>query len=166
MGQFAMGQSVPRTEDPRLLRGGGRYVDDIRLPNECHAVMLRSPHAHARIVSIDVEAARSLPGVIAIYTGADWVADGLGQHSFMIPRFRRNGEPQFVPTRHAIEPDVVRVTGDIVAMVMAESIDQGKDAAEQINVDYELLPVLVEAVAARVEGAPQLHDGCPDNEAY
>ncbi len=161
-----MGQSVPRTEDPRLLRGGGRYVDDIRLPNECHAFMLRSPHAHARIVSIDVDAARAMPGVIAIYTGADWVADGHGQHSFMIPRFRRNGEPQFVPTRHAIEPYTVRVTGDIVAMVVAESIEQGKDAAEHIVIDYELLPVLVEGVAARVDGAPQLHEGCPDNEAY
>ncbi len=161
-----MGQPVPRTEDPRLLRGGGRYVDDIKLPNECHAFMLRSPHAHARIVSIDIEGAQAMPGVIAIYTGADWVADGHGQHSFPIPRTRRDGSPQFIPVRHAIEPDVVKVTGDIVAMVVAEMVDQGKDAAEHIDVEYELLPVLTEGVAARADSAPQLHEGCPDNEAY
>ena len=110
MGQFSMGQSVPRTEDPRLLRGGGRYVDDIRLPQECHAYMLRSPHAHARIISIDCADARALPGVIAIYTGADWVAGGVGQHRIDIARVQRDGSPQFCPTRHAIEPDVIKVT--------------------------------------------------------
>ena len=166
MGQFAMGQSVPRTEDPRLLRGGGQYVDDIRLSDECHAYMLRSPHAHARIVSIDVEAARVMPGIISIFTGADWVADGHGQHSIEISRTRRDGAPQFCPTRHAIVPDVVKVTGDIVAMVVAETINQGKDAAEQIAIEYELLPVIIDGVDARAAGAPILHDGCPDNEGY
>ncbi|MBK18679.1 MAG: carbon monoxide dehydrogenase [Rhodospirillaceae bacterium] len=161
-----MGQSVPRTEDPRLLTGGGQYVDDIRLLNECHAYMLRSPYAHARIVSIDFDAAGAMPGVIAIFTGADWLADGHGQHSFIIPRAQRNGEPQFCPTRHAIEPNVVKVTGDIVAMVIAESVDQGKDAAEQIEVEYEPLPVIVDGRDARVEGAVVLHEGCPTNESY
>ena len=154
MGQFAMGQSVPRTEDPRLLRGGGQYVDDIRLSNECHAYMLRSPHAHAPIVSIDVEAARAMPGVIAIFTGADWLAGGHGQHSLDIPRTRRDGSAQFCPTRHAIEPDVVNVIGDIVAMVVAETVNQGKDAAEQIVVDYDPLPVITEGIQARADGAP------------
>ena len=140
MGQFAVGQSVPRTEDPRLLRGGGRYVDDIRLPNECHAYMLRSPHAHARIVSIDAGAARAMPGVIAVYTGDDWVADGHGQHSIDFTRTRRDGSPAFCPTRHAIEPSVVKVVGDIVAMILAETIDQAKDAAERIVVAYDPQP--------------------------
>lgn len=161
-----MGQPVTRTEDPRLLRGRGMYVDDIRLPNECHAYMVRSPHAHARIISIDVEEARALPGVVAIYTGADWVASGHGQHSIDIARVRRDGSPQFCPIRHAIEPDVVRVTGDIVAMVVAESVDLGKDAAELINVQYDPLPVITEGTSARANGAPVLHEGCPDNESY
>ena len=130
MGQFAVGQPVPRTEDPRLLRGGGQYVDDIRLPNECHAYMLRSPHAHARIISIDTGAAQTMPGVIGVFTGADWVADGHGQHSIDIPRVRRDGSPQFCPIRHAIEPNVVKVIGDIVAMVVAESVNQGKTERE------------------------------------
>jgi len=161
-----MGQPVPRTEDPRLLRGGGHYVDDIRLPNECHAYMLRSQHAHARIVSIECDVARNMPGVIAIYTGADWVADGHGQHSFAIARTRRDGSPQFVPTRHAIEPEIVKVTGDIVAMVVAETVLQAKDAAENIIVEYEMLPVIVDGTQARADGTPVLHEGCSDNEAY
>ena len=166
MGQFSMGQSVPRTEDPRLLRGGGRYVDDIRLPQECQAYMLRSPHAHARIVSIDCADARTLPGVIAIYTGADWVAGGVGQHRIDIARVQRDGSPQFCPTRHAIEPDVIKVTGDIVAMVVAESVDQGKDAAERIVIEYEPLPVITEGIQAQAQGAPVLHAGCPNNESF
>ncbi len=161
-----MGQSVPRTEDPRLLRGGGQYVDDITLPNECHAYMLRSPHAHARITSIDIGAAQMMPGVRAIFTGSDWVADGHGQHSIDISRARRDGSPAFCPTRHAIEPDVAKVTGDIVVMVVAESINQAKDAAEQVVVEYDPLPVITEGLGARADGAPVLHAGCPDNESY
>jgi len=161
-----MGQSVPRTEDPRLLRGGGQYVDDIRLPNECHAYMLRSPHAHARITSIDIGAAQMMPGVLAIFTGADWVEGGHGQHSLDFSRARRDGSPAFCPTRHAIEPDAAKVTGDIVAMVVAESINQAKDAAEQIIVEYDPLPVITDGLDARVDGAPVLHAGCPDNESY
>ncbi len=161
-----MGQSVPRTEDPRLLRGGGRYVDDIKLLNECHAYMLRSPHAHARIVSIDCRTAESMPGVIAIYTGTDWVNDGHGQHPAGHNRVRRDGSPLYVPTRHAIAHKEVKVTGDIVAMVVAESVNQGKDAAEQIIVEYEPLPVITESTQARAEGAPVLHEGCNDNEGY
>jgi carbon-monoxide dehydrogenase large subunit len=161
-----MGQPVPRTEDPRLLRGRGLYVDDIRLPNECHAYMLRSQHAHAYIVSVNCDAACRMAGVIAIYTGANWLADGHGQHSFAIERTRRNGSPQFVPTRHAIEPETVKFTGDIVAMVVAETVLQGKDAAEHIIVEFESLPVIVDGTQARTAGAPILHEGCPDNEAY
>jgi carbon-monoxide dehydrogenase large subunit len=161
-----MGQSVPRTEDPRLLTGRGQYVDDIRLADECHATMLRSPHAHARIVSIDVQTARAFPGVLAIYIGADWVADGYGQHAIDIARIRRDGSPQFCPTRSAIEPDIVKVTGDIVAMVVAETVNQGKDAAEHIVIEYEPLPVIIDGIQARADGAPVLHDGCPDNESY
>ena len=166
MGQFAMGQSVPRTEDPRLLRGGGRYVDDIRLPKECHAYMLRTPHAHARIVSIETKQAQTMPGVIAVYTGADWVGDGHGQHPAGHNRVRRDGSPLYVPTRNAIAHEAVKVTGDIVAMIVAESVNLGKDAAEKIVVEYDLMPVITEGTQARAEGAPVLHEGCEDNEGY
>ena len=166
MGKFALGQAVSRTEDPRLLRGGGQYVDDLRLPRECHAYMLRSPHAHARILGIDCAIARNMPGVLAVYTGADWLADGLGQHTIEIPRAQRDGSPQFCPTRHAIEPDTVRMVGDIVAMIVAETVNLAKDAAESIVVDYEPLPVLIDGLDARKAGAPVLHQGCSDNESY
>ena len=166
MGQFALGQSVPRTEDPRLLRGDGRYVDDIKLLDECHAFMLRSPHAHARIVSLDCSIARRMPGIIAIFTGEDWVADGHGQHPAGHNRVRRDGSPLYVPTRHAIAYQEVKVTGDIVAMVVAETVNQGKDAAEAILIEYDLLPVITEGTQATANGAPLLHEGCDNNESY
>ena len=157
MGRFALGQAVSRTEDPRLLRGGGQYVDDLRLPGECHAYMLRSPHAHARILRIDCAIARKIPGVIAVYTGADWLLDGLGQHTIEISRAQRDGSPQFCPVRHAIEPDTVRMVGDIVVMIIAETVNIGKDAAETIIVAYEPLPVLIDGLDARQPDAPALH---------
>ena len=166
MVQFALGQSIARTEDPRLLRGDGQYLDDFRLPNECHAYMLRSPHAHARIIGIDCETAKMMPGVLAVYTGADWVADGVGQHTIEIPRTQRDGSPQFCPTRHAIEPYTVRMVGDIVAMVVAETVHHAKDAAESIHVEYSPLPVIIDGINARKAGAPVLHQGCPENESY
>ena len=166
MGRFALGQAVPRTEDPRLLRGGGRYVDDITLPDECHSYMLRSPHAHANILEIDAGTAINMPGVIAIFTGEDWLKDGLGQHSIEIARTQRNGEAQFAPLRHAIEPERVRVIGDIVVMIVAETINQAKDAAEKVQVTYETLPVMIDGKKAGNPDAPVLHEDCPTNESY
>ena len=166
MGHFALGQSVARTEDPRLLCGRGQYVDDFTLINECHAYMVRSPHAHARIISIDCEDAKKMPGVLGVFTGRDWLSDGLGQHTIDIPRTQRNGSPQFCPVRHAIEPQKVRVLGDIVAMVVAETVNQAKDAAENIFIDYDPLPVLINGCDARTTSAPILHDDCPSNESY
>lgn len=166
MGKFSVGQAVPRTEDPRLLQGRGQYVDDIRLLGECHAYMLRSPHAHARILGIDTFSAREMPGVIAIYTGVEWVADGHGQHTIEIARTSRDGSRQFCPIRYAIEPHIVRVVGDIVAMVIAETVNQGKDAAEKIIVQYEPLPVITDGNKARNKGAAILHSDCPSNESY
>jgi carbon-monoxide dehydrogenase large subunit len=166
VGQFAIGQAVPRTEDPKLLRGEGRYVDDVRVLNEAHGYVLRSPHAHARLLGVDASPARNMPGVIAVYTGADVAADGLGQHPPTHPRTRRDGSPVFWPPRPALAADRVRVVGDPVAFVVAETLAQAKDAAEAIIVDYQPLPVLIDIEKARAEGAPNLHDGCPDNEAY
>jgi len=90
MGEFAIGQSVPRTEDPRLLTGRGKFVDDFFVPGQCHACVLRSPHAHARIVSVEARAARAMPGVLAVLTGEDWAAEGFGHIEPSIPRRRRH----------------------------------------------------------------------------
>src|SRR3990167_137969 len=101
MGEFAIGQPVPRTEDPRLLTGRGKYLDDFTLPGQCHAYVLRSPHAHARIGSVDASAAREMPGVLAVLTGEDWAAEKFGHLEPTMPRYRRDGSPLFVAPRPA-----------------------------------------------------------------
>jgi len=103
--KFALGQAVPRTEDPRLLTGRGRYTDDFVLPRLAHACVLRSPHAHAGIRSIDVRAAQQIPGVLAVLTGEDWAAEKFGAPRPIIPRQRRDGSPMFVPSRPALAKD-------------------------------------------------------------
>ncbi len=102
--KFALGQAVPRTEDPRLLTGRGRYTDDFVLPRLAHAYVLRSPHAHARIRAVDVRAAQQMPGVLAVLTGEDWAAEKFGAPRPIIPRQRRDGSPMFVPSRAALPP--------------------------------------------------------------
>ena len=166
MGQFALSQSVPRTEDPRLLRGQGCYAADFFLPQIAHAVFVRSPHAHARIASIDVRAAQQMPGVLAVLTGAEWLDRGFGDAPPGYPRKRRDGSPLFQPPRPALVPDRARMVGDPVAMVVAETVDAAKDAAERVVVDYEPLSALVDPMRARSPGAPMLHDDCPDNESF
>src|SRR6185295_263172 len=102
MGQFALGQPVPRTEDPRLLTGRGKYHDDLDLPGQCRAFVLRSPHAHARILSVDAREALGLPGVVTILTGADWARENFGHIPPALPRQRRDGSPIFVQPRPAL----------------------------------------------------------------
>ena len=97
MAKYGIGQPVLRFEDPRLLQGHGRYIHDVNLPGQAYAVFLRSPHAHAKIVSIDTEVAKEVPGVIAVYTGADYAADGLGMPKVNMPRKRPDGSPMFAP---------------------------------------------------------------------
>ncbi len=166
MGQFAMGQSVPRTEDPRLLTGRGRYTDDFVLPRMSHGYVLRSPHAHARITSIDVRAAQQMPGVLAVLTGTDWAAEKFGTLGPVMPRKRRDGSPMFVPPRPALVKDRAMLVGDPVAFVVAETMDLAKDAAERILVEYEALPSLTDTDKLREPGALKLWPGCPDNESF
>ena len=166
MGQFALSQSVPRTEDPRLLRGEGRYIDDFVLPRETHAVFVRSPHGHATINSVDTRAAAQMPGVLAVLTGADWAAENYGDHPPAFPRKRRDGSPMFRPVRPALAFDKVRMAGEAVCIVVAETLEEAKDAAERVIVDYVALPCVVDPADARKSGAPILHDGCSDNEAF
>ena len=164
MSKYAVGQAVPRTEDPRLLRGTGNYVDDFNRPGQAHSVMVRSPHAHAEITSIDCEAARSMPGVLAVLTGADYAADGLGDIVGPMPYKRRDGSTMYRPPRPPLTADRVRHVGQAVVMVVAETIDRAKDAAEAVMVAYEPLPVNVVTEAARE--APAIWDDCPDNESF
>jgi carbon-monoxide dehydrogenase large subunit len=166
MGEFAIGQGVPRFEDPRLVRGEGRYVGDIALPGMAFGHVLRSPHAHARIRSIDVSRARAAPGVLAVLTGADWQASGFGDLPVPGGLKRRDGAPLYRPAFPALVKDRVRWVGDYVAFVVAQSIHQAMDAAELIAVDYEPLPAVTSAVAAIMPGAPLVFDDCPSNICF
>lgn len=167
MVKFGMGQPVPRVEDARLLTGGGRYTDDINLLHQTHAQILHSPYAGARIASIDVAGARAAPGVIDVFTGADVAADGLGDLPclvpFLLPMKRPDGSPMYVPKRPALVQDRVRFVGDFVALVVAETTAQAKDALDHIVVDYEELPTVTDGPAALKEGAAAVWDECPDN---
>ena len=165
MGEFAIGQSVSRFEDPRLLRGGGRYVGDIVLPGLVFGHVLRSPHAHARIRSIDTSKAKAASGVLAVLTGADWEASGWGDLPVPDGLKRRNGSA-FRPPYPALVKDRVRWAGDYVAFVVAETLIQAQDAAELIGVDYEPLPAVVSTAEATAEGAPRVWDQCPDNIGF
>ena len=167
MVRYAVGQAVPRTEDPRLLKGVGRYVDDIRLANMAHGYILRSPVAHALIKSINTSAAEAASGVLAVLTGADFEAAGLnGIVPDVAGAKRSDGTSIFRPPRPALVTDKVRVVGDYVAFVVAETLDQAKDAAELIDVDYEPLPVMVGTTAAAEPDAVPVWDECPDNISF
>ena len=166
MGKYALGQSVPRTEDPRLLRGGGRFADDRSLPGMAHGYVLRSPHAHARMNGIDVAAAKAAPGVIAVFTGTDWEALGWGDVPGDPPRKLRDGSTAFAPPFPALVSDRVRCVGDCVAFVVAESRALAQDAAELIVVDYEPLPAVTDTEFAASGEAPLVWDGAPGNIAF
>ncbi|AMN44491.1 xanthine dehydrogenase family protein molybdopterin-binding subunit [Rhodoplanes sp. Z2-YC6860] len=166
MGQFSIGQSVRRREDPRLLRGRGRYYDDLKLADQLHAAILRSPHAHADIRGIDVRAALQMPGVHAVLTGRDYEADKLGTMPTMAPYKKRDGGPMYLPHRPAIAISRAMHVGYPVAVVVADTLDQARDAAERVEVDYAPRPAVVNARDAFQPGAPQLYDDCPNNEAY
>jgi len=166
MGEFALGQAVPRFEDPRLLRGGGRYVDDMVLPRIAFGHVLRSPHAHARIRSIDTTAAKAAPGVLAVLTGADWEASGWGDLPTASGNKRRDGSAAYRPRYPALVKDRVRWVGDYVAFVVAESAHQAADAGELIAVEYESLPAIVSTPDAVEPDAPRVWDDCPDNISF
>jgi aerobic carbon-monoxide dehydrogenase large subunit len=164
--KFGIGQAVPRFEDPRLVRGGGRYVDDIVLPCMAYGYVLRSPHAHARIRAIDAEKTRAAPGVLAVLTGADWVASGWGDLPVPGGMKRRDGSAMYRPRYPALVSDRVRWVGDYVAFVVAETYLAAVDAAELIEVDYEALPAVVSTADAAAPDAPLVWDDCPGNVCF
>src|SRR3954454_12441266 len=156
-----IGQPVRRREDLRLLTGKGRYSDDVNLPGQAYAVMVRSPHAHALIRSIDAAAARAMPGVLAVLTAADVTTDGLrplphisNSHPADIQIKNRDGSPTVVPQHQAIVGPEICHVGEIVAAVVAATLAEAKDAAEQITVAYAPLPAVMHALAAVEPSAP------------
>jgi aerobic carbon-monoxide dehydrogenase large subunit len=166
MGEFGIGQSIPRFEDPRLLRGQGRFVDDINLPEQAYMVVVRSPHAAARIHSIDVAAAAAAPGVIAVLTGDDFAAEGFGTTAVSFKRQRPDGSPMFARPHPGLARGRVRYVGDPVAVVIAGTVAQAKDAAELVAIDYEPLPAVASLADAARPGAPAVWDECPDNVSH
>jgi carbon-monoxide dehydrogenase large subunit len=159
MEKFGIGQGIKRFEDPRLVRGQGRFHDDVDLPGQAHAVVLRSVHAHARILAIDASGALKAPGVLAVFTGKD--VAGLGTMQMTLKRKRPDGSPMFAPPHRGLAQERARYVGDPVALVVAETLAQAEDAAEMVQVDYEPLPS-VTSTADAVGGAP-VWDECPDN---
>jgi carbon-monoxide dehydrogenase large subunit len=166
VGEYALGQPVARFEDPRLLRGGGRYIDDIVLPNMAFGCVLRSPHAHAKILSIDTAKAKAAPGVLTVLTGADWRASGFGDLPVPGGGKRGKGPQLYGPPYPALVEDRVRWVGDYVAFVVAETAHQAADAAELIEVDYEPLPAITATADAVKPDAPLVWDDCPDNICF
>jgi len=163
MGRFGIGQPVTRFEDLRLLRGEGRFLNDVNLPGQAHAVIVRSVHAHARVLAIDAAAALRAPGVLAVFTGADLARDGLGTMRMTLRRRRPDGTPMFAPPHRGLALDRVRYVGDPVALVVAETLARAEDAAELVRVDYEPLPSVTGTAEAVLPGSPPVWDDCPDN---
>jgi aerobic carbon-monoxide dehydrogenase large subunit len=163
--KFGIGQPVPRVEDPRFITGRGRYVDDIELPRQCHGVLVMSPHAHARIKRIDTAKAKAAPGVLAVLTGADVLADQLGGLAPPMPE-DMGGPKGFRTLRAILVTDKVRAVGDRVAFVVAETLARARDAAELIEVDYEPLPAVTDVEDAVKPGAPVLWDAAPNNVSF
>ncbi|HUA53488.1 MAG TPA: xanthine dehydrogenase family protein molybdopterin-binding subunit [Candidatus Sulfotelmatobacter sp.] len=166
MRENGIGQSLPRSEDLRLLRGLGRYTDDFRPTDQAALVVLRSPHAHARIVRIDTGAARAAPGVLAVLTGEDAAREGFGTFSSRVTRKRPDGRPNVVPPYRVLALERVRHVGDAVAAVVAETVAEAKDAAELIEVEYEALPSVTATADAAKPGAPVLWDDIPGNVVF
>jgi aerobic carbon-monoxide dehydrogenase large subunit len=166
MGAPLIGARIARKEDYRFLTGAGQYTDDVTIQRQTHAVFVRSPHAHARIKSIRKDKALKAPGVIAVFTGEDLAAAKVGglPCGWLITDV--NGQPMKEPAHPCLAQGKARYVGDHVAVLIAETLDQAQDAAELVEVDYEVLPAVADTAMARAKGAPVLHDAAPDNTCY
>lgn len=166
MGEFAIGQSIGRFEDPRLLRGGGNYIDDMAFAHMAFGHVVRSPHPHALIRKVDISAAQKAPGVIRVFIGDDWLNSGFGDLPRAEGRKKRDGSPMYRPHFPALAKSRVRYVGDPVAFVVAETLAQAQDAAELVDVEYEPLPAVTELVEVAKAGAPLVWDDCKDNICF
>ena len=161
-----IGQPVRRREDLRFITGKGRYTDDLNLPGQAYAAMLRSPYAHAVIRSIDASAARGVPGVIAVLTGNDWIADGMkalpnktfSWHPAEMPLVNSDGSAPYNAPDFPLPHDKARFVGEPLVMVVAETVAEAKDGVEQVVIDFEPLPCVIYAPDAVSEDAPVLYD--------
>ncbi|MCP8938007.1 xanthine dehydrogenase family protein molybdopterin-binding subunit [Alsobacter sp. SYSU M60028] len=161
--QFGIGQPVKRQEDPILVRGEGRYTDDVSLPGQLYAAFVRSPHAHGVLKGVDAEAARAMPGVVAVYTAADLAPMNYGALKCVMGFANRDGSPMTKPVRLALASDKVRFVGDPVAVVVAKTALQARDAAEAVTLDIDVLPAVTRVEDAIKPGAPLLYDEAPGN---
>jgi len=166
MTKFGIGQGIPRWEDPRLLRGGGQYSDDLNRPGQAYGYVVRSPHAKARMISINTTSALAANGVLAIYTGADIEAAGYGKVPPMAIRKRADGSEMFIPPNVPLRQKLVQYVGDYVAFVVAESHDQARDAAELVAVEYEELPSVTATADVLSASAPSVWEEAPDNVCF
>ena len=167
MAKYGVGQPVRRTEDPRLLTGRGKFNDDVSRDGDAVGYVLRSPHAHADIRSIDTSRATGMPGVLAVLTGQDLADDGIGAFPGPPPFFasltKPDGSPLIYPPQYALTSDRARYVGDPIAFVVAETLEQAKDASEAIDIDYAPLPAVVGTAEAMNDGQVQLFDDVPKN---
>ena len=161
-----IGEAVLRKEDYRFLTGGGQYTDDIRLDGQLSAVFVRSPHGHAVIRSIDTSAAASAPGVVGVFTGADVAADKIGGLPCGWLITSTDGTPMKEPPHPILAQGKVRYAGDHVAMVVAQTLEQARNAAEMVEVDYEVLPSVTQVADAAAGKGVALHEAAPDNHCY
>ena len=166
MTQFGIAQPVRRVEDSRLLKGAGRYTDDFSVPGMLHGVVLRSPHAAARITAIDTAAARAVPGVRAVYTAADFLADGIGTLPCAVPMTNRDGSDGAMPPHPVLADGMVRHVGDPVAFVVADTAQAARDGAEAIAVEFSLAPAITDLATAMDAGVPQVWPGTEKNVAF
>ncbi|MFL6821327.1 MAG: xanthine dehydrogenase family protein molybdopterin-binding subunit, partial [Xanthobacteraceae bacterium] len=166
MSATGIGAAVRRKEDQRFITGKGHYTDDVNRPGQCHAYFLRSPYAHARIKSIETKAAAAMPGVLAVLDGAELAADKIGNLicGWMITS--KDGSPMKMAPHPAIALGKANYVGDPVAVVVAETLAQAKDAAEKVKVDYEVLPPVSDPAKAQSAGAPQIHEVAARNTIY
>jgi len=164
--KFGLAQPVRRVEDPRLLKGAGRYTDDIVLPGMLHGIVLRSPHAAAKITGIDTAAAASLPGIKAIYTAADLNADHIATLPCATPLNNRDGTQQVLPPHPVLADGMVRHVGDPVAFIVADTAQAARDGAEQIVVDYDILPAVIDMATATNPGAAQVWPQAANNVVF
>ncbi|MCA3565577.1 MAG: xanthine dehydrogenase family protein molybdopterin-binding subunit [Methylocystis sp.] len=161
-----VGAPIRRKEDHRFITGKGNYTDDINRPGQTYAVFVRSPHAHAKIRKIDAAAARAMPGVVGILTGADLAADKVGGLICGWMIHNKDGSPMSAGAHPALADGKVRYVGDHVAVVIAESLAEARDAAEKVAVDYEVLPAVVDLASATAKGVGTIHDVAPNNVVF
>src|SRR5690348_17340093 len=163
--KYGVGQPVRRKEDDTLVRGKGKYTDDFNLPGQAYAWVVRSSHAHGVIRGIDTSAAKTMPGVLGVWTGTDLAAANYGPYTCGLPLKSRDGTPLLQTNRTALMTDKVRYVGDPVAFVVAETLAQARDAGEAVVVDIDPLPAVTDPEEAAKSGAPQLYDHIPNNVA-